>query len=46
MSRDDRMFSIISGFNLGACKEGNIVPMFLSADTRYPGSYKYELYDK
>jgi len=46
MSRDDRMFSIISGFNPSAYKEGNIVPIVLSADTRYPGSYKYELYDK
>ena len=30
------MVSIISGFNPSAYEEGNIVPMFLSADTRYP----------
>ena len=40
------MVSIISGFNPSAYKEENIVPIVLSADTRYPGSYKYELYDK
>ena len=40
------MDSVISGFNPSAYKEGNIVPIVLSADTRYPGSYKYELYDK
>ena len=39
------MVSVISGFNPSAYKEGNIAPMVLSADTRYPGSYKYELYD-
>ena len=40
------MVSIINGFIPSVYKEGNIVPMVLSADTRYPGSYKYELYDK